>query len=371
MESYPLGFKDVHVQVTRFQGNVMIHIRVVDPDTGRFTQRGIALVETEWRHLVSLFPRIESYLDSGHGDRLALGARDRYLSVASFRGRAYVDLRTFWRRDGELYPTRRGAVLNREAWDALVQIRYLVEEDIERMRATIEDGQQEYNESQRADLFLRAGMARKRQTMQDASAAPAAKKKSITPTRIWQKPRVGEGQQVRRRLLFRADSNEQSTSQQQLPEQLQPHPHQLFSQHDGQRQQQSSQQFSQGPPQQQHQSQQVPQDPPQREPPQEQPKKDLKPQSPGAVAEHVGHRPRLLTRLRVVDNTPSTAEVITASSVMPATPVRPGPLSRTGPRSDSTARRSLAAQYGQSPDKCALYCDDEDSQIIISDTESP
>ena len=217
MESYPLGFKDLHVQVTRFRGQLLVHIRSIDPETGSFTERGIALTEEEWTHFVSLFPRIDSALQSGDSAKISVGLRDRLVSVEKFRGQCYIDIRAYWRKDGKLQPTRRGAVLNLEGWSVLNHVRYLIDEDLERGRAII-GNEVEFERSRRDELVMRAQLARKRRELQEEAADPIPQNPPPTPTQPRVQRRGLQTRPVKRMRPTSLDLEKSSAFSQYRPE---------------------------------------------------------------------------------------------------------------------------------------------------------
>ena len=178
MEAYDLLYKDIYVQVTTFRGDVMVHIRVKDIETGRFTSSGIALTAHEWSLLEDVWERVYDNIsdEKAPAYMTELGDRGRRVSVRRFRGSSFVDLRCYYvPEEGTPRPTRRGITLNRAAFALLSEFRPLVRQDIRVAAERLRESDYHERELHRTTLLARAAAIREREEAgEGTSSGPGA-----------------------------------------------------------------------------------------------------------------------------------------------------------------------------------------------------
>jgi len=69
-------------------------------------------------------------VDKNSGERyFDLSAKKR-LSITSFKGRAYVNMREFYEKDGQMLPTKKGVALDINAWQVLKDNMQLIDKEL-------------------------------------------------------------------------------------------------------------------------------------------------------------------------------------------------------------------------------------------------
>ena len=171
-------YKDYHVQVSIFRSSVMVHLRVKDRETDRFTTTGIALTEGEWRMLEDVWARIDENLQDNTLPpfSMELGDRGRRVTVRRFQDRSFVDIRSYFipRDAGEPRPTRRGATLNLEAWRLLHDFQPLVRRDMRAATIQIAEEGVAAREMTRDRLRVEARLLRYREEEQERALKEAS-----------------------------------------------------------------------------------------------------------------------------------------------------------------------------------------------------
>ena len=160
-------YKDIHVQVTDFRGSVMVHLRVKDPETGRFTSTGIALTAAEWMTLEGVWARIDENLRDYQLTPYAaeLGERGRRVTVRRFKEKSFVDIRSFFTPPDSTTPrpTRRGVMLNVDAWSLLRAYLPLVRRDMRAVTIRIAEQGVDIRELTRDRLLAEAARLREQE----------------------------------------------------------------------------------------------------------------------------------------------------------------------------------------------------------------
>ena len=78
----------------------------------------IALNNEQWEHFKALVFKLDKDLEKADGSIMSkrkLGG-SKYITVSQFKGKACVDVREYYKKDGKCLPGNNGCALNREQW---------------------------------------------------------------------------------------------------------------------------------------------------------------------------------------------------------------------------------------------------------------
>ena len=137
MDTYELGYKNWVAEISVLNNGARVHIR--EKVAGRFTKRGIALEEDEWLGLVLVADAILEDAGALREIHRYIGTRGRRVYVRTFKGSAFVHIRSFWDKagNGEEIPTKIGAALNLHGFKELMAVAPLVTDDLEKALADL------------------------------------------------------------------------------------------------------------------------------------------------------------------------------------------------------------------------------------------